>query len=215
MKLVILGAGGHGRVCAEIAEATGRFNSIVFSDSTVPIGSQVHRWQVAYRDDDLDTIMDTDGPFECFVGIGQTRTGTARERLYTRLRNLGAKISVLVSRSAHIAESAQLGAGSLVSHHASVNTSARIGPNVIVNSHALIEHDCEIGAHVHVSTGAIVNGSCTIGARTFIGSNATVNQDITICSDAIVGSGAVIIGDIVAPGVYVGVPARRVPNADG
>ena len=46
-----------------------------------------------------------------------------------------------------------------------------------------------------------------IGDRVYIGSNATI-LPVTICSDVVIGAGAVVTRDILAPGTYVGNPAR-------
>jgi acetyltransferase-like isoleucine patch superfamily enzyme len=53
-----------------------------------------------------------------------------------------------------------------------------------------------------------------VGAETHIGMGATVSEDITIGSRAIVGAGAVVITDVPDGSVVVGVPARRIKEAD-
>lgn len=51
--------------------------------------------------------------------------------------------------------------------------------------------------------------STRIGNRVSIGSNATI-LPVTICDDVVIGAGAVVTKDIVAPGIYVGNPAKKV-----
>ncbi len=207
MKLIVIGAGGHGRVCAEIAEQSGRFSSVVYSDSASLKGSTVLGMPVAYSDDE---VLVLDGKaVRLFLGVGQTRGGDRRAELFKRFSDEGFRFAVLQSASAHVAASAELSDATLVGHMAVVNTGARVGRNCIINSHALVEHDAVIADHVHVSTGAIVNGECSVGARCMIGSHATMNHGISICDDVVIGAGAVVVRSIELRGTYVGVPARR------
>lgn len=206
-RLIIMGAGGHGRVCAEIAVQSGDFAEVVFSDARAPHAAAEAGFAVPYDDQALAGL--DPAAFCAFVGLGQLDTGTERIALFDRLRSLGFCLPVLCSRSAHLAPSARVGEGSLVSHMAVVNTGARIGVNCIINSLALVEHDARVADHVHIATGAVVNGGAVIGQRTLVGSHATVNHGISVCSRVLIGSGAVVVRDITQPGTYVGVPAVR------
>ena len=201
--LVILGAGGHGKVCAEIAAVAGGHRAIEFSDNQSESG-------VAYQDADLPSLQA--GSFEFFIGLGQTGTGATRARLFAWLEQHALPIATLSAPSAWVSRSATVGRGTLIANMALVQASATIGENCIVNSRALIEHDAVVGDHVHVSTGAIVNGGAHIGDRCLIGSGAVVNHGVAVCPDTIIGSGAVVVRDIESPGIYVGVPARRVSD---
>lgn len=209
--LVILGAGGHGKVCAEIAAEARRYGAIVFSDSKVGRGEQLLSLPIAYHDEDLPAL--TAHGFEFFIGLGQTATGSMRARLLAWLDGHGLQVASLTAPSAWVSPSARIARGTLVANMALVQASAIIGENCIVNSCALVEHDAMLGDHVHVSTGAIVNGGAQVGDRCLVGSGAVVNQGVEVCADAVVGAGAVVVSDIKSPGVYVGVPARQVSNA--
>jgi sugar O-acyltransferase (sialic acid O-acetyltransferase NeuD family) len=209
-ELVVLGAGGHGETCAEIASATKVYSSISFSDTTLPHGTIVGQWEVKYEDAEL-LVLDRE-LVHAFIGVGQIRLSMKRARLFEWLISEGYNVPNIVSPTSQVAPSARLGDGTLVGNGAVVNTSATIGRNCIINSLSLIEHGVIIGNHVHVSTSAVVNGGCRIGDSTIIGSNATISNDITICSWVLIGAGAVVARDIDAPGVYVGVPARRVSD---
>jgi sugar O-acyltransferase (sialic acid O-acetyltransferase NeuD family) len=166
---------------------------------------------VEYHDADLPGLDLPD--MEFIVGMGQTASGAGRERLYRWLHDYGARMATLTSRSAIVSPAASLGSGTVVGNLALVQAAATIGRNCIVNSCALVEHDCSIGDHVHLSTGSIVNGGAAVADRCLIGSGAVVNHGVAICADTIIGSGAAVVADIVEPGVYVGVPAKRLRDA--
>jgi len=208
--LIIVGAGGHGRVCAEIAASTGRYASIVFSDPAHPVGTRIAGYTVLFHDENLPKL--DVARYEIILGIGQIDADRIRNRMYARFRDLGFSSPALLAPTSYRSPSTSVGAGSMVGHHAVLNTGASIGENCIVNSHALVEHDAVVGNHVHIATGAIVNGDCTVGERTLVGSGAILRQGVRICADTVVGAGAVVVTDIEDPGTYVGIPARRITD---
>lgn len=71
-------------------------------------------------------------------------------------------------------------------------------------------HDSVIGNFSTIAPNAAIMGRVKIGERCYIGANATIIPEITVCPDAIIGAGAVVNKDILEPGTYVGVPARRI-----
>jgi sugar O-acyltransferase (sialic acid O-acetyltransferase NeuD family) len=211
VTLVIVGAGGHGKVCAEIAAALDHYDLIVFSDNAMDRGSAVLEWSVRYHDADFSRLELQS--MEFIIGTGQVGTGGQREQLYRWLQELRARIATLTSRTAVVSPSALVGAGTIIGNRALVQAAAAIGANCIVNSHALVEHDSRIGDHVHLSTGCIVNGGATVGDRCLVGSGAIVNHGVAVCADAIIGSGAVVVANVETPGTYVGIPARKIRHA--
>lgn len=206
--LVILGAGGHGKVCADVAAKTGAFERIVFSDKAFRHGTVVASWPIAFHDEDL---TDIDRVIHRFViGVGQTTTGHLRRTLFEWMIKQKIKSTSVVSAEASVGTDVEIGSGTFVGSLAIINIGARVGVNCIVNSRALVEHDATVGDHVHVSTGAILNGGVAIGDCCLVGSGAIVLPGIQVCADAVIGAGSVVTHHIVEPGTYLGVPARRV-----
>lgn len=198
-SLVIIGASGHGRVVADIAELVG-YKNILFLDD----------------DDSLQKCGDypVAGPVSSFirydadfiVAIGRAQT---RQRIQCQLAQAGRNLPVLVHPGAVTARSAQLGSGTVVMAGAVINPGAHIGTGCIINTCASVDHDCILGDYVHVSVGAHVAGTVTIGERTWIGAGAVVSNNLSICADCMVGAGAVVIRNIEEAGTYIGVPARK------
>ena len=208
MNLVVIGAGGHGKVCAEIADLTGEFQNIYFSDDQYERGVFLHRWQVSFHDKDIASLDPKE--YFAFIGVGHVRLGAKRRQFYSRVVDMGFVAPAIVSPRAYVSPTADICPGVLVGHMVVVNSNASIGENAIVNTGAIIEHDASVGAHVHISTGAVVNGACRIGAESMLGSGATLIQGVTIAPNVIVGAGAVVTCNIEKPGVYVGIPAQRI-----
>jgi acetyltransferase-like isoleucine patch superfamily enzyme len=91
-----------------------------------------------------------------------------------------------------------------------VNPGATTGAACIINTHATLEHDCRLGDNVHLAPGATVSGGVVIGSHSFVGAGAVVIQGVRIADGCLIGAGTVVTADIVVPGTYAGVPARRI-----
>lgn len=107
MKLLILGAGGHGKVVKEVAE------SIVDSS-----GKCVYE-QIEFLDDKnkeaigkIEDIEKFVGEFDhAFVGIGNNKL---RGKLINRLERAGYKIPVLIHPTAYVSRSAEIRKGTVI-----------------------------------------------------------------------------------------------------
>jgi sugar O-acyltransferase (sialic acid O-acetyltransferase NeuD family) len=204
-KLLILGAGGHGRVAAYVAANMKRWGQIAFlNDSDVQdrkdfeiIGkfNEVHY----YKED-----------YDIFVAIGDNEI---REKLLLQLEMDNASIPVLIHPSALIGENVTLGAGTIVMAGAVIICNCTIGKGVIINTSSSIDHDNMIGDYAHISPGVHIAGGVKIGENSWICIGATVINHITIADHCTIGAGAVVINNITEEGTYVGVPARKLKSS--
>lgn len=195
-KLIILGAGGHGRVAAETAKLLGY--SVKFLDDSKPQDGDI----IGRISDYKSYIADT----SFFVAIGNNEV---RKSVFSELSESGAKITTLIHPKSVISESAEIGIGTVVMAGAVVNADSEIGDGCIINTCSSVDHDCRIGNFVHISVGAHLAGNVKIGAKSFICAGSTVINNISICEKCTVGAGAVVIKDITESGTYIGVPALK------
>lgn len=140
--LLIIGAGGHGQVVAECAEACG-YEKIDFLDDNYPgaIGKIDQLEEIATRYDGV------------IVSIGNNKI---RRELITRLQNINASLTTLIHPRAFISPSATVGSGSIVLPGAVIHTNASIGIGCIISIGAPIDHDAVVEDFSHINTGAIV-----------------------------------------------------------
>lgn len=192
-RLIIIGAGGHGRVVADIARKIG-YEQIAYLDDTQKDG---------VTGPVSDYVCYLDNAF-FFVAIGDN---SIREKLMRELQNNGANLASLIHPNAVISENVRIGEGTAIMAGAVVNTGTVIGDGVIINTCASVDHDCRIDDFVHVAVGAHVCGTVHVGARTWIGAGATVINNIDICASCMIGAGAVVTKNIKDAGVYIGIPA--------
>ena len=202
-SLLILGAGGHGKVVADSAEATGNWSSIIFLDDKSPRLARVGDWPVAGL---LDSWRDYDpAAFDILVAVGDNAT---RLNLHEQLDASGYQLPVLIHPSAWVSSRAQLAAGCVVLAGGMINIDAQLGESAIVNTGASIDHDCHLGGAVHVSPGAHLGGGVRVGDLTWIGIGASIRQGISIGKRSMVGAGAAVVSNIPDDSTVMGVPAR-------
>lgn len=202
-KVVIIGAGGHAKVIADIIEKSGdeiigflddkiEKNTIIIKDYKV-IGDLNNRFTLAIANSD----------YEFITAIGDNKK---REEI-SKSPNL--KFYTAIHPSAQIGLDVKIEEGTAIMANVCINSSARIGKHCIINTGAIIEHDNIIENYVHISPNATLGGTVKVGKLTHIGIGATVKNNVTICKNCIVGAGAVVVKNIEEEGTYVGMPAKK------
>ncbi|MGE6390365.1 acetyltransferase [Psychrobacter pacificensis] len=203
--LAILGASGHGKVLADIAELTG-WEKIDFFDDAWPERKNNGAWQVIGDTQKLlNSLKAYDG---VIVAIGNNKI---RQQKLQQLDSAGAKIITLIHPSATVSRYTKIGPGSVVVAGAVINPDCIIGSGAIINTCSSVGHDCNLGDAVHICPGARLAGGSEVSDRAWIGVGSSVRQLIRIGSDAIVGAGAAVVQDVLPNITVVGVPARPKP----
>lgn len=201
-KLVIIGAGGHGRVIADIALAMNRWHEIAFLDDDETIKSSMGIKVIGKSSKALSLI----GKYDIFIAIGNN---VIREKLHNELKTAGATIPTLIHPNTTIGAQVEIGEGTVIMAGVVINCGSRIGDCCIVNTAATLDHDNIISDFVHISPGAHLAGTVSIGKGTWIGVGAVVSNNVEIADGAVIGAGTVVVKDICEAGTYIGVPAKR------
>ncbi|WP_428482265.1 acetyltransferase [Pyruvatibacter mobilis] len=202
--VVLIGAGGHAHVVADMLAALGRpvRGFIAPTGSTVIEGID---W--LGTDDVLAEILP--GTADLAMGVGSAGDVSLRRRMFDGLHWAGHLLPALVHPAAAVSGGVSIAPGVQVMLGACVQAGVEIGCNAIINTGAIVDHDCRIGDHAHVAPGAVLCGDVTVGDGAHVGAGARVIQGISIGEDALVAAGAVVISDV-APGARVaGVPAKE------
>lgn len=201
-KLAIIGAGGHGKVCADIALKMKSWDDIVFLDNSKK-SSQVLRLDVI---DVISNWHNYKTDYDFFVALGNNRT---REMMIDELENGHATIATLIHPSAILGEEVVVNQGTVIAAGVIVNSFSTIGKGVILNTACTVDHDNQINDFVHISPGAHLAGTVRVGRRSWIGIGSIIRNNTDVCDDVVVGAGGVVIKDIYENGTYFGVPVRR------
>lgn len=208
MRVLILGAGGHAQIVADIL-----LRSHDAGSRAVPIG---------YLDDDPQLLDKTFlglpvlGPLSHLAAVEQDAVivaigdNTIRRQLFEQLRQQGECFATAIHPRAILAPNAQVGPGTMICAGVVVNTGSVIGANVILNTGCTVDHHNRIGDHAHIAPGVHLGGEVTIGEGTLIGIGATVMPCCRIGAWSVVGAAALVHHDLPAYVTAVGVPAQVV-----
>lgn len=192
-EVVIIGAGGHGRVVADIIKQSGDKVLGFLDDADIknlPMLGKVK-----------DCVNYKDNYF--IVAIGNNEI---RRKIMEKYPDLN--YYTAIHPSVVISPDVKIGEGSCVMPLAVINNGATIGEHCIINTHSTIEHDCVIGDFVHVCPGATLCGTVNVGDNTQIGAGGVIKNNISVAANVVIGAGGVVVKDVFEPGVYVGVPAK-------
>lgn len=213
-RIVIIGAGGHGREVAEIlgqqAEAHGQIELLGFIDDNRALHGHILDGVAVLGDWSwFDGVDRREVAVVCAVGVP-----LICRRLVERARALELQFANVISPRAEISRRARLGEGVAIFPNAIINTNAFIDSHCILNVAATVSHDTKVGCYTNLNPGAHLAGNVTIGEGCYIGMGATVIQGRAIGAWSTVGAGAVVIGDLPAGVTAVGVPARIIKTRE-
>lgn len=197
-RLIIIGAGGHGKVIADNAVKNG-YTNICFVDDHA--SGMCMGFPILGTSTDLEKW--NDGATDFVIGIGNN---AVRQKV---AQKYNVNWVTLIHPSAQIGLHVTIGKGTVVMAGAVINACATVGEHCIINTCAVVEHDNVIENYVHISPNAALGGTVQIGELTHVGIGATVRNNIQICSGCTIGASAVVVKNIQESGTYIGVPARK------
>jgi acetyltransferase EpsM len=209
-RVVVVCAGGHGAVVADILQRAHEAGS-----DAVPVGfvdDTPHLLGTAVLGLDVLAPIASLGDIAhdaVIVALGDNR---ARRAITERLLAAGERLATAIHPRACVAPSATIGEGSVIAAGATVTPRVVIGRGVIVNTNASVDHDSVVEDFAHISAGATVGGWAHIGAETLIALGASVTSRMTVGARTIIGGGAVVVAPIPDDVVAFGIPARIRPD---
>lgn len=152
MDLLIIGAGGHGKVVAEVATDCG-YSRIDFLDDFSP--------EAVGKIGDLKDFL-TDYK-NAFVGIGDNRL---RCEIIEKIEDAGYDVPVLIHPTAYVSRTAHIEKGTLVEPKAIVNSNTEIAFGCIISVGSIVDHNVVMGKCCHINSGAIVKAGAIVNAFT-------------------------------------------------
>ena len=180
-KLLLVGAGGFGRVVLEHAI---KEYDCAFVDDGVATGTTVCGVPVIGATSDLDELHEE--YHNLIVTIGNN---SLREQIYKKSKIIGYTFPNIIDSSAYISDFATIGNGCIILNNVVIQNGSRVGDGVILNPGVEIHHDSIVGDHVLIYTNAVVRSLASIGDRAHIGSTLTISNEARVEHDAIIPDG--------------------------
>ncbi len=200
-KILIFGAGGHGKVVLDILLESGADVLGFLDDDISKIGSVVNGKKIIGNLEYLKTNRN----IGLALGLGNNKI---REKVFNFARELGVEVVNAIHPKAVVSRNVKLSKGIVIMPGAVVNTNAFIEDGVCVNTCASVDHDCYLKKFCQIWPGANLAGSVQVGGYSYVGTGASIIQNVKIGNNVIIGAGAVVISDIPDGVTAVGVPAR-------
>ena len=186
-RLLIVGAGGHGRAVAEVVLAGGGFQLSGFVDDAAAQVRQVWQWPVLGSTAEL--LHCREHAEAAIVAIGNN---ALREALQDRLCAAGFEIATVVHPQAMVSPRASLGAGCAVMAGAIVGTEARLGQGVIVNAGAVVDHHCQVDSFGHLGVKAAMAGGSVLGRGAWMQAGSVLGYGVRVAPGIVLAPGTAL-----------------------
>lgn len=147
MRLIILGAGGHGKVVADLAKQTGKYKEIFFLDDNSQEAEVIGKCSQYLEFQSADTEM--------YPAFGNN---TVRIQWENKLLEAGISLAKIIHPLAYVSPLAEVASGCVIMPYAVVNTGTKIKKACIINIGAMVDHDCILEEGCHLAPGSIVKG---------------------------------------------------------
>ena len=175
-KLLLVGAGGFGRMVAEQAMLQ---YDCAFVDDGQSVGTEICGIPVVGGLADLPELRKE---YDLLVvGIGNNQF---RAQVYEKAKVLGFAFPNIVAPSGYISPFAKVGCGCVVLQNTCIHNGASVGDGVLLNAGTEVHCDAAVGDYALIYTNSVVRTGATVGNFARIGSNCT------ICNNAAVPDGA-------------------------
>ncbi len=203
-KVVVFGAGGHGKVVVDALLRQGIHEIAFLADADeARHGDFVCGYEIKSEAAAFDACKK--GVSRAIIALGNN---AIRRQLAAAIIEQGFSLISVIHPASVVAPTAGIGLGTLVMPGCILNADARVGKNVIVNTGAVIEHDCHVGDHAHVGPHATLCGGVRVGSGTLIGAGAAVLVGVHIGEGVTIGAGSTVLHDIPDGVTAVGSPCR-------
>lgn len=187
IRLLVVGAGGHGRSVAEAAVLSDQFEVVGFLDDGLLVGTTVFNAVVLGSIASMSQhLAATD---QAIVALGNN---ALREKIFQQLTEASFKFATVVHPRAIVSPSAALGAGSVVMAGAIVGTEASLGIGTIVNCGAVVDHQAKVEDYGHLGVNASMAGGTVLGRNAWMQAGTAIGFGVCVSP-----------GSILQPGVSV------------
>jgi sugar O-acyltransferase (sialic acid O-acetyltransferase NeuD family) len=204
-RILIVGAGGFGREVLQWArhawpEHAKKIAGFLSADPT-KLDGQTTNLPILGSPEDFEP-QPTDGLLLA-IGIPQVRRQVA-EQLEAR----GARFLTLIHPTAIVADTAEIGPGTVICPYAIVSDSVRLGRFVLLNYHASLGHDASAGDFTVLSPYATLGGAAQLRSEVFLGLHSSVGPGQIVGKQSKVSANSCALASAPDSSLIYGVPGR-------
>src|SRR3984893_3095862 len=205
-KVLVWGAGGHGKVTVDALLAGGEWEVAgILDEDEKKWGTEVLGVEVFSL---KGGVAESARRLDCgrvAVAIGDNY---ARFEKFQQLRHEGLQPVNVVHPSAHVSRFVTMGEGVTILAGATINPGTTIEDNVCVNTSASVDHDNYLEKNCHIFPNATLTGGVRIREFSYVGTGAVIAPNLTVGKYSCVGAGAIVLANVAEGAVVFGVPAK-------
>jgi sugar O-acyltransferase (sialic acid O-acetyltransferase NeuD family) len=187
-RLLVVGAGGHGRSVAEAAVLSDQFEVVGFLDDGLPIGTSV--LNVVVLGSIASVSQHLAATDQAIVAIGNN---ALREKLLLQLNEACFEFATVIHPRAIVSPTASLGAGSAVMAGAVLGTEASLGVGTIVNCVAVVDHQAKVEDYGHLGVNASMSGGTVLGRNAWMQAGAAIGYGVSVPPGSILEPGITVL----------------------
>ena len=213
-RVVIIGAGAHGREVLEILRGQAQ--------------TQTDLQVLGFIDDDIKRkgqILDGApvlGTWDWFDGVDRSEVAVVcgsgfsqiRKHIADRAATIGLRFANAISPASYVSPNADIGEGVVICQNGIAARGTFVGDHSIINLGTIVSHDTKLGTYATLNPGVSLAGNISIGKGSYLGVGCSVIQGINIGAWTIIGAGAAVVRDIPDNVTAVGVPARVIKTSE-
>lgn len=181
-KILVIGAGGHGRSVAESILIGGQYNLVGFVDDSQ--AQEIWNYPIVGKIDNLSSFRNLAD--YAVVAIGNNK---ARQAIHDKLLAADFNLANIIHPTAIVSPSAQLGSGVVLMSGAIVGTEARLGHGAILNCGAVVDHHCVVEDFGHLGVNSCMAGGSVLGRLSWLQAGSALGYGVVLQPDTIVSPG--------------------------
>lgn len=183
-KLLIVGAGGLGRMTMEAANDK---YECFFVDDAYKSNEKVCDTIIVGKICDIEKLSKNFRHLICAIG-----NNVLREKITNEAISFGYNIPNIICKSAYVSSYSKIGYGNIFLNNVCIQNGAKIGNGVVITANSEIHHDCEIDDFALIYSCSVVRTYAKVGKRVKIGSNVSISNSMVVDDDLIIENGTVI-----------------------
>lgn len=185
-KIVVVGAGGHGKSVADLLLLQKEYELVGFLDDAYPEVLDVWGFPVLGKvsADTLASLQENVGYVVVAIGNNELR-----ETILKLIEALGLALPNIVHPNAFVSPRAILGKGCVVMANAVIGSEARLGDGVIINAGAIVDHHAAVDDFGHLGVNASMAGGTHLGRSAWAQAGVSLGYGVSISAKQILNPG--------------------------
>lgn len=184
-----MGAGGYGKVIADLATEIAKWDSIAFLDDFEK--DDVLIYPVLGKLSEYKNF--TNEYFDAFAAM---EDNSSRLRWICELNMCGYNLPALIHPRSFVSRFSIIRKGTAVLAGSVVGPNVQIGKGCIIHSNSVIEHDCVIEDGAHIFSGSCIEGAACIGKKAEILSGTQILAGLRAGDESVVRARAVVSQEV-------------------